>query len=77
MLGLFVSASYQTGLDTRSNTRRSIIVGLREGRGWDRAETRTLLDYAGHHRPPEGGPPEVGSLSASNSKRRAEARLPR
>ena len=30
------------------------------------AETRTLLDYAGHHRPSEGGPAEPGSLSTSN-----------
>ena len=44
----------------------SIIVGV-EGRGGRvRAETRTLLDYAGHHYPHEGGPTEAGSLSASN-----------
>ena len=47
-------------------TQRSIIVGVERGgsRAW--AETRTLLDYAGHHRPPEGGQAEARSLSASN-----------
>ena len=35
--------------------------------GWGRGkESRTLLDYAGHYRPREGGPAEAGSLSASN-----------
>ena len=45
---LFVSASHQTGLDTRSMTRRSIIVGIRglDGRVW--AVARALLNYAGH-----------------------------
>ena len=41
---IFVSASHQTGLDTRSMTRRSIIVGFRGGEG----RARALLDYAGH-----------------------------
>ena len=45
---LFVSASYQTGLVTRSMTRRSIIVGIRGGKGRARAEARTLLDHADH-----------------------------
>ena len=47
-------------------TRRSNIVGIEGGGGQARAETRTLLDYAGHHRPPVGGPAEAGNLSASN-----------
>ena len=54
MLGVFVSASHQTGLDTRSMTRKSVIVRVEEGGGRARAETRTLLDYAGHHHPAEG-----------------------
>ena len=46
--GLFVTTSHQKGLDTRSMTQRLIIVEI-EGRGGRaRAETRTLLDYAGH-----------------------------
>ena len=36
------------------------------GGGRARAKIRTLLDYAGHHCPPEGGPAETGSLSALN-----------
>ena len=45
---LFVSASHQTGLDIRSMTRRSNIVGIRGGEGLARAEALTLLDYVGH-----------------------------
>ena len=56
---VFISASHLTGHNPRSMTRRSIIVGVEERRGRAWAETRTLLDYAGHHRPPEGGPAEV------------------
>ena len=48
--GLFVTASHQTGLNTKSMTRRSILIGV-EGKGSRaRAETRTPLDYADHHR---------------------------
>ena len=45
---LFFSASHQTELNTRSMTRRSIIVGIGGGEGRTRAEARGLLDYAGH-----------------------------
>ena len=54
LLILFVSAFHQTGLDTRSMTRRLIIAGFEKGGGRAQAETQTLLDYAGHHRPAEG-----------------------
>ena len=37
----YVTASHQTGLDTRSMTRRSIKVGIRRGEG----RARALLDY--------------------------------
>ena len=40
---VFVSASHQTGLDTRSMTRRSIKVGIRGGGGQARAEARVLV----------------------------------
>ena len=43
-------------------TRRSNIVGVEGGGGRARVETRTLLDYAGHYRLPEGGSAEAGSL---------------
>ena len=46
--GIFVSASHLTGVDTRSKTRRSIIVGIRGEEGRGRAEARALLDFAGH-----------------------------
>ena len=42
---IFVSASHQIGLDTRSMTRKSIIVGIRGGEGRARAAARALLDY--------------------------------
>ena len=42
---IFVTASHQTGLDTRSMTQRSIKVGIRGGGGRARAEARALLDY--------------------------------
>ena len=42
-VSVFVSASHQTGLDSRSMTRRSIIVGIRGGEGRARAEARALL----------------------------------
>ena len=45
---IFVSASHQTGLDTRSMTRRSIIVEIRGEESRAQAEARALLDYAGH-----------------------------
>ena len=41
---IFVSASHQTGLDTRSMTQRSIFEGIR-GRDY---RVRALLDIAGH-----------------------------
>ena len=62
-LAVFVIASHRTGLDPRSMTRRSIIVGVEGGGCRAQAETRTLLDYAGHHCPSEVGPAEAGSLS--------------
>ena len=52
-------ASHQTGLDTRSMTRRSIIVGFRREEGRARAEVRALLDYDAA-RPPECDPAEAG-----------------
>ena len=72
---VFVAASHQTGLDTRSKARRPIKVGIRGREGRERAETRTLLviDPLSALRwvwkaacPPEGGPTEVGGFSASN-----------
>ena len=66
LVALFVSASNQTGLDTRSMTRRSVIVGVKGGGGRVRAKTLTLLDYADYYCPPEGGPAEAGDLLASN-----------
>ena len=39
---------HQTGLDPRSMTRRSIIVGVRGGKGQAQAEAQALLDYGGH-----------------------------
>ena len=49
---IFVSPSYQTGLETMSITWRSIIVRIRGGRGlaWAdaRAEVQALPNFAGH-----------------------------
>ena len=45
---LFVAASHQTGLDTRSKVRRPIKVGIRGREGRERVETRTLLVCAAH-----------------------------
>ena len=45
---LFVSASHQTGLDTRSMTRRSIVVGFKGEESRARAKARALLDYTGY-----------------------------
>ena len=45
---LFVAASHQTRLDTRSKARRPIKVGIKGRGGWERAETRTLLVNAAH-----------------------------
>ena len=45
---LFVTASYQKELDTRSMTRTPIIVGYEGMGGRARTESRTLLVYAGH-----------------------------
>ena len=47
-LKLFVAASHQTGLDTRSKARRPIKVGIKGGGYRKRAETRTLLVYAAY-----------------------------
>ena len=55
LLTLFVTASHQTGHDTRSMTWRLIIKGVEGGGGCAQIETWTLLEYA-----------EAGSLSASN-----------
>ena len=43
LLHLFVAASHQTRLDTRSKARRPIKVGIKGRGGRERAETRTLL----------------------------------
>ena len=48
LLSLFVAASHQTGLDTRSKARRTIKVGIRAREGRERIETRTLLVNAAH-----------------------------
>ena len=45
---IFVSASHQTGLDTRSMTQRSIIVGIRRGDNLSGAEAQAQLVYASH-----------------------------
>ena len=45
---IFVDASHQIRLDTRSKARRPIKVGIKGGGGRKRAETRTLLVYAAH-----------------------------
>ena len=45
---IFVSASHQTELDTRSMTRRSIIVRFRGEEGRPRASARALPDYVAH-----------------------------
>ena len=47
-IGIFVSASHQTGVDTRSMTQRLIIVGIKGGEGWAWAKAQAQLDYAGH-----------------------------
>ena len=54
---IFVAASHQTGLDTRSMTRRSTKVGIRGGKG----RTRALLDYKAS-RSSESGQPKPGTL---------------
>ena len=45
---IFVAASHQTQLDTRSKARRPIKVGIKGRGGLERAETRTLLVGAAH-----------------------------
>ena len=45
---IFVVASHQTRLDTRSKARRPIKVGIKGRGGRERAETRTLLVCAAH-----------------------------
>ena len=45
---IFVAASHQTRLDTRSKARRPIKVGIKVRGGRERAETRTLLVCAAH-----------------------------
>ena len=57
--------------DTRSMTRKSIIVAVKGGGSWAQAETQTLLDYADHHHPAEGSPAEgspakAGGFTASS-----------
>ena len=44
---MFVPASLQIGLDAKSMTRRSIIVGFRGEEGWAQAEAQVLMVYAG------------------------------
>ena len=48
MSRLFVAAPHQTRLDTRSNDRRPIKVGIKKRGGRERAETRNLLVNAAH-----------------------------
>ena len=48
LVSIFVVAYHQTGLNTRSMTRRSIIVKIRGREGRARAEARALLGHAGH-----------------------------
>ena len=45
---VFVAASHQTRLDTKSKARRPIKVGIRGREGRERVETRTLLVCAAH-----------------------------
>ena len=45
---VFVAASHQTRLETRSKARRPIKVGIKRRGGRERAETRTLLVSAAH-----------------------------
>ena len=45
---VFVAASHQTRLDTRSKARRPIKVGIKGRGGRERAETRTMLVCAAH-----------------------------
>ena len=45
---IFVAASHQTRLDTRSKARRPIKVGIKRRGGRERIETRTLLVSAAH-----------------------------
>ena len=45
---VFVAASHQTRLDTRSKARRPIKVGIKGRGGRERAETRTLFVCAAH-----------------------------
>ena len=62
-------------------TQRSIIVGVEGGGGQAQVKTQTLLDYAGHHRPPEGDPAkEPGAFQLQIcpllwTQHRAEAQL--
>ena len=46
--GIFVTASHQTGLDTRLMAQELYIVGIRGGEGQAWAEARSLLDFIGH-----------------------------
>ena len=45
---IFITASRQTGLDTRSMTRSSIIEEIRGGQVRTRASAQALLGFAGH-----------------------------
>ena len=65
-VNLFVTASHQIGLDTRSIIWGSIIMGFRGGEGRAQAEARTLLDCDAA-RPPEGGSAETGEPYGLNS----------
>ena len=61
---LFVTASHQTGLDTRSMNRRSIKVEIRGGEDQARAKAQALVTDASS--PPKGGPAEAEGLMASS-----------
>ena len=62
---IFVSASHQTGLDTKSITWNSIKVGIRRGGGRAQAKTWALVTMM-HLAPPKGGPAEAGDLMTSS-----------
>ena len=62
---IFASASHQTGLDTRSMTRRSIIMGIRGGEGGSRAGLEPYLSWL-----------IIGSLSGPDETNMVQARIP-
>ena len=62
---IIITASHQTGFDTRSMTQRLIRVGVRGEEGWARAEAQALLDYDAVL-PRKGSPAEARGLTASS-----------